>query len=247
MVFGKTARHRRRSWFSRFFRTFFSWLLTNLTVTLFWVLLFLLNRTTVSGRHHVDGEPNTLLLSNHQSMIDSFLVGLAVYYPVSWIKPHLIPWNPAAQENFFANPFVAFLARIWRCIPVQEGRRDTGALREMISILPTGVLTLFPEGTRSRDGSIGRGRPGAGLVVLSTRPRVIPVSVEGMRDVLPIGSYVPRIFKRIYVHYGEPIDYSDLLDMPRNKETAQVVVDRVMDAIEEKHAEFRRLREARLK
>lgn len=133
------------------------------------------------------------------------------------------------------------------CIPVQEGRRDTGALREMITILPTGVLILFPEGTRSRDGSIGRGRPGAGLVVLSTRPRVIPVAVEGMRDVLPIGSYIPRIFKRIYVHYGEPIDYSDLLDMPRNKETAQVVVDRVMDAIEEKHAEFRRLREARLK
>src|SRR5437879_10533834 len=54
-----------------------SYLVTNVTVTLFWVLFFVLNRTTVSGRRNVGEERNTLLLSNHQSMLDSFLVGLA--------------------------------------------------------------------------------------------------------------------------------------------------------------------------
>ncbi len=175
-------------------------------------------------------------------MIDSFLVGLAIYYPRSWLKPHLLPWNPAAVENFFNTPFLAWLADNWRCIPVREGRRDTGALRRMINVLPNGVMTFFPEGTRSRDGTVGSGRPGAGLLVLSTKPKVIPVAVDGMHEVLPIGRWIPRMFKRVYVHYGEAVDYTDLLDKPRNKETAQVLVDRVMAVIAEKHAELRRLR-----
>ena len=58
-----------------------SYLVTNLTVTVFWVFFFVLNRTTVTGRKHVGTQRNTLLLANHQSMLDSFLVGLAAFYP----------------------------------------------------------------------------------------------------------------------------------------------------------------------
>jgi len=54
-------------------------------------------------------------------------------------------------------------------------------------------MTLFPEGTRSREGSVGPGQPGAGLLILATRPRVIPVAIEGMQEVLPIGRYVPQL------------------------------------------------------
>src|SRR5260370_38600242 len=63
-----------------------AYLVTNVTVTLFWVLFFVLNRTTVSGRRHVGEERNTLLLSNHQSMLDSFLVGMAAFFPQSWLR-----------------------------------------------------------------------------------------------------------------------------------------------------------------
>src|SRR5712692_9311611 len=219
-----------------------SFLVTNLTVTLFWVLFFVLNRTTVIGRRNVGEERNTLLLSNHQSMLDSFLVGLAAFYPQSWLKPHLIPWNPAAAENFYKNPLLAWLAENWKCIWVREGRRDLHALHRMIQVLPCGVMTLFPEGTRSRDGAVGPGRPGTGLLILATRPRVIPVAIDGMRAVLPIGRYLPRIFKRINVSFGPPVDYTDLLAMPRTRETAQAVIDRVMAAIRVQHAELRRRR-----
>ena len=54
-----------------------------MTVTLFWVLFFVFNRTVVIGRRNVGEERNTLLLSNHQSMLDSFLVGLGALYPQS--------------------------------------------------------------------------------------------------------------------------------------------------------------------
>jgi len=219
-----------------------SYLVTNVTVTLFWVLFFVLNRTTVIGRRHVGEERNTLLLSNHQSMLDSFLVGLGAFYPQSWLRPHLIPWNPAAAENFYKNPILAWLADNWKCIWVREGRHDLHALHRMIQVLPAGVMTLFPEGTRSRDGSVGPGRAGAGLLILATRAQVIPVAIDGMQKVLPVGCYVPRIFKRISVSYGPPVDYAEFLAMPRTRETAQALIDRVMEAMQVQHAELRRRR-----
>ncbi len=208
-----------------------SYLVTNLTVTAFWVLFFVLNRTRVLGRKNVGTEPNTLLLSNHQSMLDSFLVGLAAFYPRSLLQPRFLPWNPAAAENFYRTPILAWLADNWKCIWVQPGRRDLHALHRMIQVLPRGVMTLFPEGTRTRDGSVGPGHAGTGLLILATRARVIPVTIDGMRDVLPIGSSVPRIFKRITVTYGAPVDYADYLAQPRTRETAQALIDRVMAAI----------------
>lgn len=210
---------------------FTSWLATNLTAIVGLLLFFVLNRTTVTGRERVPRERNTLLLSNHQTMIDSWLVGIAAYYPHTWWKPYLLPWNPAAEENFFRNWLLTLSSDLFRCIPIREGRRDIKALYRMMRALKHGVMTLFPEGTRTRDGTIGEGRPGAGLVALGTHPTVIPVTILGMRDVLPVGSVVPRIGKRIHIHFGEPVDYSDLLDLPRSKETAQELVDRVIEAI----------------
>jgi 1-acyl-sn-glycerol-3-phosphate acyltransferase len=207
------------------------------TVTFLWVLLFVLNRTTVIGRENVGEERNTLLLSNHQSMLDSFLVGLGALYPQSWLRPRLIPWNPAAAENFYRTPILAWLADNWKCISVRVGRRDLHALHRMIEVLPHGVMTLFPEGTRTRDGTVGPGQAGPGLLILATRARVIPVSIQGMREVLPIGKVVPRVFKRITVTYGAPVDYTEFLGTPRTRETAQALVDRVMAAIRAQHAE----------
>lgn len=224
----------------KFLQPVTTYLVTNISVTLFWLFFTLLNRTIITGRENVGDEPNTLLLSHHQSMIDSFLVGLAAFYPKSWTKPSLMPWNPAAVENFYKNPLMAWLADNWKCIPVREGRRDLDALRRMIKVLPHGVMTLFPQGSRSRDGTVRSGRPGAGFLILSARPKVIPVAIEGMNEVLPIGRSVPRIFKRVYVSFGPPVDYTDFLDAPRTRETAQAVVDRVMEAIRHQHRKLRR-------
>ncbi len=86
-----------------------SYLVTNLTVTLFWVLFFVLNRTTVIGRRNVGEERNTLLLSNHQSMLDSFLVGLAAFYPQSWTR--LWPGWPTTGSAFGCGRDVATCTR----------------------------------------------------------------------------------------------------------------------------------------
>ncbi|MEE9132687.1 MAG: lysophospholipid acyltransferase family protein [Gemmatimonadota bacterium] len=219
-----------------------SYFVTNISVTLLWLFFHLFNKTIILGRENVGSEPNTLLLCNHQSMIDSFPVGMSAFYPKSWFKPYLVPWHPAARENFFKNRFIAWYSLHTRCIPVRRGRRDMHAIHKMIDVLPRGAIILFPEGTRSRSGEVEDGKPGAGLVALATRPRIIPVAIDGMQELLPIGSTKPKIGKLIYVSYGPPVDYSEFLDKPRTRETAQALVDKVMVAIRAQYAEIRRLR-----
>ncbi len=153
-----------------------------------------------------------------------------------------MPWHPAARENFFRNRLIAWWSTHTRCIPVRPGRRDLHALHKMMEVLPKGTIILFPEGTRSRSGNVEEGRPGSGLLVLATKPRVIPVAIDGMQDVLPIGRTIPRIGKRVYINYGKPIDYSEFLDGPRTRDTAQALVDRIMEVIRAQHEEIRSLR-----
>ncbi len=236
----EAARQRasRPGWLAKLLWPVTSYFITNITVGIFWIFFFILNRTTVIGKKNVGNELNTLLLANHQTLIDSLLIGLVAYYPKSWIKPRLLPWNPAAVENFYRTPILRWLAYNLRCIPVQEGRRDAKALRDMTERLPSGVMILFPSGTRARKGGVTDGRPGAGVVALRTKARVIPVAVEGMQHVLPIGKAIPRIGKRIYISYGKPVELDDLFDQERTRDTAQRVVDRVIEQIRAQHAEL---------
>ncbi len=175
-------------------------------------------------------------------MIDSFLVGICAFFPRSLIQPNVIPWNPAAEENFFSNPILAWLAVNWKCLPIKRGRKDVGAIFKMSKALKNSTMTLFPEGTRSRNGAIGKARGGAGLLILENRPTVIPVCIDGMDGVLPIGSVVPRLFKKIYVYYGEPLDLSEYYSRERNKEVAREIMNLVMERIRQLQAEIQALK-----
>ena len=218
------------------------YLATQITALLLGLVFYVLNRATVIGRGNVPRERNTLLLSNHQTMIDTFLVATAAYLGPTFFRPYLIPWNPAAEENFFKNRFWAWWADNWKCIPVKRGRRDGRALHRMIRAGKHGTMVLFPEGTRSRDGEIRNGKAGAGFVVLANQPKVVPVTVDGLYDVLPVGSRFPRLFKHIWLAFGKPIDYSEYIGQPRSREAAQEIVDDVIEILRRQLAGLRRLR-----
>lgn len=236
---------RQHGWLFRLTWPVTHYLITNISVMLGLIFFKVFNRTTVIGRENIPRKSNTLLLSNHQSMIDSFLVGMFAFFPYSLLYPSLLPWNPAAEENFYRSRFVGWLADNWKCIPIKKGRKDVGAIYRMAEALRLSPMTLFPEGTRSRDGTIGRARPGAGFLILETRPTVIPVCIDGMDKLLPIGAMIPRVFKRIYVNYGKPIDFSDFYAQERSKEVAQAIVDRAMHRICGLRDEIERLKNGR--
>jgi 1-acyl-sn-glycerol-3-phosphate acyltransferase len=234
------ADHRGRVF--NFFWPFTRWLLTVGTSTVGAILFFGLSRTEIIGRRNAIRDRNTLLLSNHQSLIDSFLIGFSAYYGQAIFKPWLIPWNPAAEENFYKNAYQGWWSDQWKCIPVARGRRDMRAVYRMIRALKEGTMILFPEGTRSRTGAIGRGRPGAGLVALANQPQIVPVTIMGMSDVLPIGASWPIPFQRVTILFGPPIDYSHLLGDERSKETAMAVVEQVMSVIRYQYDWIKRYR-----
>ena len=222
------------------------WIITNFVAPPCVFLLFgLLNRTRVYGRRRIRHVPNTLVLSNHQSMIDSFPIAYYLFFPEKMFRPELAPWNAAAAENFFKNPFFAWVFHQFQCIPVRRGRRDLSAMIRSASVLRAGILTFFPEGTRSRDGRVGRGRAGAGMVILQTRPQVVPITLEGLDRVLPIGSRLPRIGQRVSIYVGRPVPYDDLAAEGRSRKNAQQIVDRVMERIAFQQRVLRRLHRRR--
>lgn len=238
------ADHRGRVF--NFFWPFTRWLITLATSTVGAILFFGLSRTEIIGRRNALRERNTLLLSNHQSLIDSFLIGFTAYYGAAIFRPSLIPWNPAAEENFYKNAYQGWWSDQWKCIPVAPGRRDMRALYRMIRALKEGTMILFPEGTRTRSGAVGKGRPGAGLVALANQPNLIPVTIAGMSDVLPIGAAWPKPFQRVTILFGPPIDYSHLVGGERSKETAQAVVNLAMAAIRYQHDWIQRYRSGKV-
>lgn len=87
----------------------------------------------------------------------------------------------------------------------------------------------------SRAGNIGNGRLGAGFLILETWPTVIPVCIEGMDKVLPIGSVFPRLFKRVYISYGRPLALGEFRGKGRTKKTANALMGKVIESIKELH------------
>jgi 1-acyl-sn-glycerol-3-phosphate acyltransferase len=213
-----------------------SYLVINLTSFIALFLFRVFNRTRVHGRRNFGLAKNTLLCSNHRTMIDSYMVGHLSSWPWGLLVPHKLPYHPAAKENFFRNRIIGWFSWRWRCIPVRRGVKDFEALRMMTETLPTGQMLIFPEGTRSRDGKLLPGRPGTGKLIHDTGCKVVPVYHRGMHNLLPIGRSFPTLFNRVDVYVGEPLDLSDLQALPSSKETSRLVIDRVMEALHELEA-----------
>lgn len=214
-----------------FFWPLTRYLVTHATVALAWPLFKVLNKTVALGTENVGEEPNTVLLANHQSMIDGFLVGSAVFFPKSLIKPSLFPWFPAAYENFFAHPLLAWLSDNWKCIPVKPGRKDVGVMFRMQTCLREGIMVVFPEGTRSRDGRLLPPRSGIGYVMLQTKATAVPVCLDGMDRTLPVGRFWPRLFNTIMIYYGKPVDLSEFHSQSPSRESAEAAIAKVFERI----------------
>jgi 1-acyl-sn-glycerol-3-phosphate acyltransferase len=157
------------------------------------------------GAARVPATGPVLLASNHISGWDPLLVGLGCRR-----ESHFL-----AKEELFRNPFLGGLIRAYNAIPVRRGASDRTALRRAVEVLRSGgVMLMFPEGTRSRDGRLREGRPGAAWVATTAGAPVVPVWITGSRDLG--GAFRRRT--RLLVRYGRPLppppdgDYRGLSD-----------------------------------
>ena len=214
-----------------------SYLILLLTGSIFWIFAKVLNRTIVIGRDNVPWRENCLIIANHLTMIDSWFLTLAVYWPEVIVRPSLIPWHLPEEGNFMKkNWFLTLLCDLSKCIPINRGTGDfIDKFDLLIEKLQSGSMMIFPEGGRSRQPKSGRlvtWRKGATLLAQSSQGLVLPVAIRGVEDILPIGTKVPRIFKRVVIVIGQPIDIKKLLTDNRAK-SLRVISDQMKAQLQE--------------
>ncbi len=182
----------------------------------------LLNRFQTIGWQNIPENGGTLLASNHISEFET------VFLPWALIRhrPLQMVWAPA-KEELFRNRFLGALFRSWGAFPVKRGR-DVRAGKTLNELLKTEKVMLFPEGTRNRDGKLGRGNRGVGKLIYDVRPHVIPTAMSGLNTWKAF-----NWGQQGKVTFGAPIDFSDLFELEDCKETHILIVDRVMTSIGE--------------
>jgi 1-acyl-sn-glycerol-3-phosphate acyltransferase len=112
-----------------------------------------------------------------------------------------------ARDTLFRNPIAGWTLRSWNCVPINRDRGDIGALRTMLRLLGEGkAVLMFPEGTRSPDGTLQEARAGIGMVVAKANVPVVPLRIFGTDRALPRGASLPRPAK-VSVKFGEPFRY----------------------------------------
>ncbi len=179
-----------------------------------------LNRLQVRGGEHIPDSGGVLLLSNHISAYDTVLLPAAVQK----IHPWQMIWAPA-KEELFGNPLLGAIFRSWGAFPVKRGR-DIRAGKKLGELLRTEKVMLFPEGTRHKDGRLGSGNRGVGKLIYEHRPVVIPTALSGINH-----WRLCRCAQPGRVHFGTPLDFTDLFRLEDNKQTHILIVERVMEAI----------------
>ncbi|HBZ09421.1 MAG TPA: 1-acyl-sn-glycerol-3-phosphate acyltransferase [Bacillus bacterium] len=168
-----------------------------------------LYRIEVIGLENFPESGGVLLCTNHISNLDPPVVGITCPRPVSFM----------AKEELFRVPVLKTILPNVKAFPVKRGMSDRGALRKGLSLLKEGeVLGLFPEGTRSKTGKIGKGLAGAGFFALRSDAKIVPCAI--------IGPYKP--FRRLRVVYGKPINFTEIKEEKISVEDAtQMIMDEI--------------------
>lgn len=185
-------------------------------------------RPVVEGVEHVPITGPVILASNHLSFIDSIVIPLAV--------PHRRVTFLAKAEYFTGGGLPGlprrFFFRTMGAVPLQRGEQTEAeaALRLAVEVLGGGLaLGIYPEGTRSRDGRLYRGRTGAGWVALASGAAVVPVGLYGTDRVQPVGARFPRPAP-VRIRFGAPLLPSSYAGL-RPALARRALTDDVMDEI----------------
>ncbi len=161
----------------------------------------------IEGRKNIPKGETVIYASNHRSYYDPPLVGCGSRGKLCFM----------AKEELFEKKLFAWLIRTLGAFPVSRGKGDTGVIDTAVEKLNKRSLMIFPEGTRSKDGKVGRGHTGAALISARSGKRIVPVGVvyEGKLG----------FRTKVTLKYGEPIDpaeYAEVCDTPNPRQLVKL-------------------------
>ena len=184
-------------------------------------------RPTVEGLENVPRRGGAVLAGNHLSVADEYVLGAVV-------PRHIAFW---AKAEYFNTPGVRgwFFKTLMTGLGAIEVRREGGrgaltAFDAAIPALRSGDLVgVYPEGTRSPDGRLYRGRTGMARLALLAEVPIIPVGCIGTAEVQPVGRLIPKLGKEITIKFGKPMDFTG---RTMDSSSLRAITDEVMREIQ---------------
>ncbi|MFE2877785.1 lysophospholipid acyltransferase family protein [Streptomyces roseus] len=191
-------------------------------------LLRLLFRPRIEGLENIPEEGAAIIAGNHLSFSDHFLMPAILKRRITFL----------AKAEYFTGPGVkgkltAFFFRSAGQIPVDRSGKDAGqaALREGLGVLDRGeLLGIYPEGTRSHDGRLYKGKVGVAAMALGAGVPVVPCAMVGTFEIQPPGQKIPNI-RRVTIRFGKPLEFSRYAGMEGERAVLRAVTDEIMYAI----------------
>jgi 1-acyl-sn-glycerol-3-phosphate acyltransferase len=190
-------------------------------------ILTLLFRPKVTGLRNVPQSGPVIIASNHLSFSDSIFMPLVVPRKVTFL----------AKSEYFTSPGIkGFIKKITFIalgqVPVDRsgGRRSEAALLTGLDLLADGAcIGIYPEGTRSPDGKLYKGRTGIARMAIESGAAIVPVAMFNTAEIQPTGQVVPKV-QRVEMIFGEPLYYKgDTSDLKVLRE----ITDEIMQKIQE--------------
>ncbi|WP_349898639.1 lysophospholipid acyltransferase family protein [Parafrigoribacterium soli] len=200
----------------------FYWFMKNLIVG---PLLRTAFRPWVTGHSNIPKTGGVIMASNHLSFIDSVFLPLMIDRQISFL---------AKSDYYTARGLKGWAIRNFLkaagMIPIDRsgGKASEASLQTGLGVLARGeVLGIYPEGTRSPDGKLYRGRTGVARMILEGSVPVVPVAMIDTEKVMPVGRRIPKV-RRIGIAIGEPLDFSRFQGMEGDRFILRSITDEIM-------------------
>ena len=159
------------------------------------VLANIFGKFRVIGLENVPRTGGVLLAANHQSFMDPVLVAMVLPREMHFM----------ARRSLFRNPVFRAIIVSYNAFAIERDTADVKGVKEAIARLEAGnILLVFPEGTRTENGKIGRMKPGIGMLAERAAVPIVPVLIDGAYEVWPKGALIPRP-GRIRLVFGKPL------------------------------------------
>ena len=170
------------------------------------------------GKENVPKDGGNIFASNHRSYQDPVFTALGARVPLSYM---------AKEELFHKNAFFTGLIKLFGAFPVERGKGDMQVIDTSIEKLEKGRnLEIFPEGTRSKDGKVGKGKTGVALIAAVAQTKVIPVGINFEGEKL-------RFRSKVIVRYGKPIIPSEIGVTGATSKDLKIIKNEIMKSITE--------------
>ncbi|HEX4444529.1 MAG TPA: lysophospholipid acyltransferase family protein [Galbitalea sp.] len=198
------------------------WLLKNLFLGPLLITVF---RPWIIGKENVPRKGAVIFAGNHLSFIDSFILPAVLDRPITFL---------AKADYFRGRGIKGWFSRVFfkgiGMIPIDRsgGKASEASLNTGLGVLAKGEqLGIYPEGTRSPDGRMYRGRTGVARMILESGASVIPVAMVNTERVMPTGTRIPKVH-RVGVIFGAPLDFSRFSGLESDRFVLRSVTDEIM-------------------